>query len=150
MRLLWLALAICGCFDPIQETTRPFKEAARAREAAQWAGTYNFSECAAANGPCWKFTVTITQAGDATVWVDGDPEPTRLNAKPWPKPDHLMLDFESYADNKNHYEWIPAGLGPAFRPSERLVALKRTPAGKFCLHFEHLESRLHTPELCMP
>jgi uncharacterized protein DUF5991 len=146
------ALALCGCWgvDPIQETTRPFKEAARAREVAKWAGTYLFSECANVNGPCWKYTVTIAQDGMGTVWVDGDPEPTRVTVKPWPKHDgaELSLNFESYADGKNHYEWVPGGLGPALRPGQRLVWLFRGGAGNMCMRFGDIHSRTGNAGLC--
>jgi hypothetical protein len=149
-----LALVLCGCLriDPISEVQRPFKEAARAREVAKWVGAYVFAECAAANGPCWRYTITINQDGFGTIWIEGDPEPTRVNVKPWPKHDltELTLDFEAYTDRGNHYEWVPGGLGPALRPGQRLVWLFRGGAGNMCMRFGDIQSRLRTPGLCTP
>ena len=149
MRAWVLVVLASGCFgfDPIADPVRPFKERSRAQEAAKWAGTYTFSECGAAGGPCWRYTLTIKDDGSGIVAVDGS-DPTRVNAKPRVKDNTVTFQFDSYADGKGHSEWIPAGLGPAFRPGERLVYLVRVNPQAMCLRFDRLSSKLDTKELC--
>ncbi len=145
-----------GCFhvDPIQEASRPFKEADRAREAGRWAGTYRFSECASGGAPCFTYEVTVTADGNAMVTVDAADKPPQLKAKPRVHNDALDLSFESYAD-----ESVDIGdvgfkvldpLRGRFSPGQPLATITRDAGGRPCLNFASLESRLGTKTLCVP
>ena len=147
-RLAPIALVLAGCFDPIQETTRPIKEAARAREAGKWAGTYVFGECAQ-SGQCWRYEVAVTTGGDAVFSVLGDPKPLRMNAKPRVTENGMILSFVSYVD-----EGVDMGdvgfrafdpLRGRFSPNQRLGTISSNGA---CFTFESLESKIGAKTIC--
>ena len=139
-----------ACFNPVQETTRPFKEAARAREAGKWAGQYVFGECAG-NGQCWRYEIAVTTDGDAFMTVIGDPKPLRMNLKPRVHQDALDMSFVSYADEGVDPSDVGFGvldpLRGRFSPNQRLGTVTRGPSGS-CFVFESLESKLGSKMVC--
>lgn len=154
-----LALAAAGCFrvDPINDLTRPIREERRAHEAAKWAGTYAFKECAPPGAPspgCSSYTIVVTREGASTVRVAGDQARLHVVAKPRVMRDGLQLEFESYAED-GHVPWRDLGLGVVatasgdLAPGQRLGLLSRGASGT-CLRFEDLQSPLGTKELCSP
>lgn len=148
---------LVGCKDvvhgAVDDVPRSIRNASRARAASAWAGTYVFSECAPSPppAPCWAYEVVVTSSGTATLKADGGDMATHVNATPRVMENEtLRLAFESYIDGGPGPTFFQ--LGPinkqGFDKGEVLATMGRDRAGRMCLAFGALASKLATKMAC--
>jgi hypothetical protein len=155
MRVLLLLSVLfqVACFkgDGAHEVeSTPRHDAARAREAGRWAGTYAFEECGTASH-CWKYVFVVTPDGKARVTAEGDEQPLAVKARPRVENDVLRIAFVEYEEGPDVSKVGLHTLDPLrgrFMPGDTLATISRDTSGRPCVAFEKLESKLKTKTLC--
>jgi hypothetical protein len=144
---------LLGCFegDGAHEVKPPpQREAARAREAGRWAGTYAFEECA--GSACSKYVFVVTRDGNARVTTDGGERPLTLKARPRVENDRLRIAFVAYEEEGPDVSQVGLRtLDPIrgrFMPGDPLATITRDTSGRACVTFEKLETKAKAKTLC--